>query len=417
MLICVFLMSQHRNDNWCFGDSSGINFLNKNAPSNFLTSVQSRGSCCSISDSTGLLQFYYSYDAKGALGPGHQSGNVYNKLGSIMLNGDSLISGGWYFEGIIVPSPIAINLFYLFNVGVTGEFGLYYSLIDISLNNGNGAVTQKNIQLQPEPANDGLVAMKHGNGRDWWVIHRRNGAWGAGVDNTFFKYLVTATGVALNDTQNIGSVLASNGLTYTFNKQGNKLAMCAWAGVIETFDFDRCTGQLSNHVLIHPKDQSNNYSEFVSCEWSASGRFLYVSTNGAYDSVYVVQIDMQNPNLYGASDTVFSLGYPIASGGIMKRAPDDKIYFSCSWYDGTFNFPYPDSTYNMYNMNLSVINAPDSLGAACNFTPFSFYLGGSRTYYGLPNNPNYDMGPDTGSVCDSLGLSSPPAPQRAMSLS
>lgn len=341
LLIHVSALCQHRNDNWCFGDSSGVNFLNLSTPITFKSCVQSRGSCAAISDSNGILQFYYSYDALGALGPGDRSGNVYNKIGSIMTNGDSIITGAAYQEGVIVLNPNSKSLFYLFHVGILGDYGLYYSIIDMTLDNGNGAVIQKNTQLQPEPANDGLVAMKHGNGRDWWVIHRRNGAWGAGVDNTFFKYLVTPAGVALNDTQKIGSFVGSNLIKYAFNKQGNKLAMCAWTGVIETFDFNRCTGQLSNHVLIHPKDPNNNYSEFFSCEWSASGRFLYVSTAGAYDSTYVIQIDMLNPQLFNASDTVGIISYPIAAGGIMKRAPDDKIYFSCSWYEGFFNFPYP----------------------------------------------------------------------------
>ncbi len=44
---------------------------------------------------------------------------------------------------------------------------------------------------------------------------------------------------------------------------------------------------------------------------------------------------------------------------------------------------------------MSVINSPDSLGAACNFQPFSVNLGGNRTYYGLPNYPNYNLGPLT----------------------
>jgi len=53
-------------------------------------------------------------------------------------------------------------------------------------------------------------------------------------------------------------------------------------------------------------------------------------------------------------------------------------------------------------MNLSVINQPNNLGAACDFQPFSFYLGGHRTYVGLPNNPDYELGPDTLSLCDTL---------------
>ena len=38
----------------------------------------------------------------------------------------------------------------------------------------------------------------------------------------------------------------------------------------------------------------------------------------------------------------------------------------------------------------------------CNFSLFSFYLGGKRTYWGLPNNPDYELGPMWGSACDSL---------------
>jgi hypothetical protein len=53
-------------------------------------------------------------------------------------------------------------------------------------------------------------------------------------------------------------------------------------------------------------------------------------------------------------------------------------------------------------MNLGVINSPDSAGLACDFQPWSFYLGGKRTYWGLPNNPDYDLPALAGSLCDTL---------------
>src|SRR4051812_29126241 len=65
-------------------------------------------------------------------------------------------------------------------------------------------------------------------------------------------------------------------------------------------------------------------------------------------------------------------------------------------------YPFPDSVYNSINMNLCVINNPDSLGQACDFQPHSFYLGGYRSYAGLPNNPQYDLGPVIGSGCDTI---------------
>jgi len=58
---------------------------------------------------------------------------------------------------------------------------------------------------------------------------------------------------------------------------------------------------------------------------------------------------------------------------------------------------------------MSVINNPDSAGLACNFSPFSFYLGGNETYWGLPNNPEYELGTLVGSPCDTLVSINEPA--------
>jgi hypothetical protein len=74
------------------------------------------------------------------------------------------------------------------------------------------------------------------------------------------------------------------------------------------------------------------------------------------------------------------------------------------------NYPYPDSVYNSYNMNLSVINQPDSAFPGCDFQPYSFYLGGKRTYWGLPNNPDYELGAWVGSPCDTLTTNLTPNP-------
>lgn len=404
---CLFFdcFGQKRNLFWCFGDSAAIDFNNINNPIATYSVVNSRGSCASISDTSGALLFYSAYDADVYLngGPPFNGGEVYNKSNALMVNGDLIVMGLWYMEAVIVDNPISSNQFYLFSIGVTGNYGLYYSMVDMTLDSGFGGVTQKNVQLLPYAATDGLTCVKHGNGRDWWVIFRKNGYYAGWYDNRFYKYLVSPAGINLVDSQGIGSLDLSGLTRYFFNKEGNKLASVNYDGQIETFDFDRCTGNLSNYTLIRQMTLSNPPKEMFSGEFSSNGRFLYISTNGAYDSTYVIQIDLQNPLLYNAADTIGKISYPIAGGGFLKRGPDDKIYFSCSWYDGSnFNFPYPDTTFNLYNTHLSVINEPDSLGSACNFIPYSFNLGGGRTYYGLPNNPDYDLSKLAGSVCDSL---------------
>ena len=237
------------------------------------------------------------------------------------------------------------------------------------------------------------------------------------ADNTFYKYLVDTSGVAIVDTQNIGSTASTNTIRLNFSKTGTNLSTLNYGGVTDIFDFDRCTGQLSNYHMI------KNFTfppiaEFWGSEFSANGRFLYITTSGYYNAAYLIQVDLLNPLLYAAADTIDSITGLESPGGQLKRGPDDKIYWSCAWIDslGNWNYPYPNTpaSFNMYNMNLSVINSPDSLGAACNFTPYSFYLGGARTYWGLPNNPDYDLGPLKGSACDTLqwvNLTPSPSPK------
>ncbi|MBK7965633.1 MAG: hypothetical protein IPK10_10340 [Bacteroidetes bacterium] len=111
-------------------------------------------------------------------------------------------------------------------------------------------------------------------------------------------------------------------------------------------------------------------------------------------------ISASKTHIYGAPNTYIGLG-------ALRKAPDNNIYLAANYLN---YYPYQDTSYNVYNTNLSVINQPDSLGLACDFQPFSFYLGGARTYNGLPNNPDYELGAWVGSPCDTLSVGLSPNP-------
>ncbi len=404
-MVCAFqteLVAQ-RGNIWCFGDSSGINF-NSIPPTTLISSVKSRGSCSSISNSLGQLLFYYCYDPNSILtgqNP-YNNGGIYSKDHQIMQNGDTIITGAWYSEGVIIPNPNAFNEYYLFTIGVTGNYGLYYSTIDIDQNNGLGAVTQKNIQLNSMKADDGLTAVKHGNGRDWWVFFRK-ASLSTSASNTFYKYLITPSGITGPDTQSIGALTYINSYRYFFSNDGSKLGCVGYRGLIETYDFNRCTGILSNNRTIRQDLLTGQLPGGWSGEFSNDKSKLYVSDHGI-DS-YLLQFNLLDSFPLSTVDTIAHLNYPQYTGGMLKLAPDNKIYWSCAWINGSsFSYPYADTSYNVYNTYLSVINKPDSLGGSCDFQPYSFYLGGGRTYVGLPNNPNYDLGPLAGSICDTLSV-------------
>ena len=47
---------------------------------------------------------------------------------------------------------------------------LVYTIVDAAAANGQGAITKKNALLAKDTLCDMLTAVRHGNGRDWWVV-------------------------------------------------------------------------------------------------------------------------------------------------------------------------------------------------------------------------------------------------------
>ncbi len=170
--------AQDRNSIWVFGDSAGIDFSNVANPVPFLSNCNSDGSSASIADSAGNLLFYT------AASPDYLSvplfgynGVIYNKQFQQMDNGDSIISIPRLNGTMIIPNPAANNQYYVFNVLTNSNsypfHGNFYSLVDLNYNNGLGKVIKKNVPLNSFTyAIDAIGAVKHGNGRDWWVVFK-----------------------------------------------------------------------------------------------------------------------------------------------------------------------------------------------------------------------------------------------------
>lgn len=399
LLMSVGGYAQNRNSVWCFGDSALVDFSDTSNIITGTSQVKSRGSCASIADSTGNLLFYVAYDLSVIIS-GTDPVKIYNANHQVMVNGDSLKGGGWYNEIIITPCPGNDSLYYVFYIGVTLDFGLYYSVINISANGGLGAVTQKNVQLENFKQVDCLTAVKHGNGRDWWIIFRK-ADYPLGTNNFFYTHLLTAAGISPTSFQQaIGSQNSTNLGNISFNHSANKMVFTNLMGLMEIFDFDRCTGLLSNPQTIYPEQTSPFSRYFWGGEFSPSGNYFYATTIpvNQQDTSRLIQYDLTSANISQSADTLWETGF-ISQMGALKLAPDGKIYLTTNYSGG---YPYSDTTFNYINTNLSVINNPDNGGVGCNFQPYSFSLGGNRSYFGLPNNPDYEMPALAGSPCDTI---------------
>jgi hypothetical protein len=400
-LVCVFLLvcnnSLFAHDwgrYWCFGDSAAIDFTNVSNPISTFSFMDSPRSCTSVGDSAnGLLMYAHSfYWPLWSVGS-ERTTVVHNSNHQVMINGDSLF-GEFNNTLTFINKPGSDSLFYLFELGIASgsDCGLYYSIVDPYFN-GIGKVIQKNIKLNLADSSlmTTVLPIRHGNGRDWWILVRN---WNN--MNKFNVFLVSPDTILGPLEQNIGTLTDIDVGIIAVSKQGDQIALANSSFVIETYKFDRCTGQIYNPKKINALPLRNNFS----CEFSPSGNLLYVANTNYFggDSLHILQYDLTSPNPANTQFEIYSANDPV-SGGLLKRGPDDKIYFSCLELCG---WPYQDSCRTPYNENLSVINLPDILGAGCQFSKYSFNLGGKRTYWDLPNNANFTLGEISGSIYDSL---------------
>jgi hypothetical protein len=313
-----------------------------------------------------------------------------------MVNGDSIPSDRSSTQGtLILPSVSDTNEYYLFYLNryfsSTTPVGLYYSIINMSLNGGLGEIVSKNNLIRSfSNISEKLSAVRHGNGRDWWILTHEYG------NNAFYEYLLTPYGIDSIPAQNIGSLYNnSSGIQgqMVFSKKGNKLC-CAGTGqpgldgILDIFDYDRCTGILSNWINLN-----DSLMPFYGCSFSSDGNILYASTLSSARKLY--QFDLTAANIL-ASKILLFIGHANYWIGGHQIGPDDKIYITSEFHT------QPDTIFSIYNRYLTVINDPDIYGVGCNISPYSFSLGGKKTRCSLPNMVNYKLGADEGSPCDTI---------------
>jgi len=325
---------------------------------------------------------------------------VANAALAVMPNGSGLNPSTYFSpdDGFPNPSthiflpwpanPDSIALIHMIADSVSGggtylSARLYLSIVDRGLDNGLGDLTLKNHILLQEPLIcGGLSAVRHANGRDWWVFTHGY------LNNEFTSFLLTPHGFDGPFYQTIGSVRSGPPPSVNFSMSGVHMASSATGSEgagLDVFDFDRCTGMLSNwqHADIAQPILIRNSA------FSPNGNFIYV---GRADTLY------QYPLAGGL------LGFPTvvaAYDGFYDEIPQFGTYFSWGtslaangWiYIGTGN-----STHYLHT-----IHQPDQPGLTCNVVQHEHVLP-TWNINCIPYRPNYLLGPVDGSVCDSLGL-------------
>lgn len=288
-----------------------------------------------------------------------------------------------YQADIIIPFVNDSNKYYLFHqsleyLSIYASSQIYYSIVDMTLNNGKGDVLNKNVSFYQDTLAGGMnTACKHANGRDWWLIVPK--AFGP----TYYIFLISPQGIQLSSTQTIGQRIDVG--QAAFSPDGSMYGFYDYRDGMDVLDFDRCTGTFSNwrHEVVNDTIWGLGFC------FSPDSKLAYAAC-----ALYLYQFNLDSANLGASMQTVatwdgtYDPAPPLeATFEFMQIAPDNKIYMTTVWATRRMHY----------------IDYPDSLGTACGMHQHSIVL---PTYNNntIPNFPNYFLGPVIGSICDSLGL-------------
>ena len=398
VFICSKIFSQGYNYIWIFGDSTGLNF-NSSEPEYVNSSIVQYEAGASISDLSGGLLFYTNGET------------VWNKNHIVMPNGDNLNIGGIQLinygstltQGvIIIPKPESEYLYFIIQMqssNLDDNYGLEYSIVDMNAEGGLGNVMEKNKELFDEATSEKMQAVKHANGRDWWLLvhYWKEIIPDESYDLVFTRFLITPDSIKGPWYQDYGPDYNYDTDHYTgtgemvFSQDGSKLAYTRGYHM-DVFDFDRCSGELSNHYPV--KNISTGIGSLYGCAFSPDGSKVYV-TDGHKKKLYQYCLNCEE-----IIDSTKQIVYDGPTGEYwaaqLELASDGKIYYSTPFYN------VPNEIYNVKNQNLSVINNPNAIYPYCDFDTNTISLGDNRVIGGLPNMPNYNLGALAGSACDTI---------------
>ena len=322
------------------------------------------------------------------LNPGKVS-DAYCKNGNLQTQGS-----------LFLPAFKDTSKYYLFHLGPEyiekndlGGIGLnlYYTLLDKAGDNGNGEVLSKNNLIVQDTFAFGIMtAVKHGNGRDWWIILPRM------LQNKYMKLLFTPEKIHEPIYQNIGNVNEDDNGTgqAVFTPDGSKYIKFDRYNDLRIFDFDRCTGNLSNfkHIVLPIKNKADSLP-FGGVAVSSNSRYLYATTLYKVFQYDLLAKPMENSIVKVAeydnfTDTTTS-GKWQTLFYLPHIAPNGKIYVNCAT---SVSF-------------MHTIHEPDKAGLACNLIQHDFRLK-SLNARSIPNFPNFRLGKLKNSACDTLTSSS-----------
>lgn len=395
----------NQNSVWTMYSNIKLN-MNSGAITYPLAGIGGDEGVAAVADpNTGALLFY------------SDGGSCWNQNDAIMPNGTGLLGNSinTYYsttQGVcIVPMPGDAQKYYLFSLESSALFdaptslNLYYSIVDMSLDNGIGDIvsSSKNTVLDGNSMlSESMVAIQGNNCDVWLLVHTRQ-------TPTFKAYHITAEGIDPTPvisttgsqiqgttTINFASLTVTEAAyaqsSIAISPDRTKLTVScqslgslgifpvisstgrSWGGLL--CDFNAATGEVSNALLIDTMGQS-------STAFSPDGSKLYYATTSADVNAnfmtQIMQIDISSNDSASIVNSATALLANPQNDMANVKLYNDTIYIT-----------------NRTNLALDRINQPNLAGTASDYQSAAITFSGAAFLgYSLPNEIVGAAAPDT----------------------
>jgi hypothetical protein len=374
-LFSIEAFAQKQANVWHLGNNRSIDFSSGEPVEVPGSAINAYEGCASYCDSLGNILFYSNGGGYETLGP---TGNIWNAANQSIYDMQGIEGGGYSAmqSSVFIDAPGEPGNYYLFTMDDREYYldasdsvmnaqpqgrGLSYFKIDQALNSGLGSVTETESIYAPSA--EGLCAVKHSNGNDYWILINQDSS-GLGI------YSVTSAGVQLSSVFNI-----PEGTFYKIkaSPDGTKIFVLLDefpAGMGVLLQFDPATGNISN------PQELNTYEGFFYFEFSPNSGYLYFANGNT-----IGRYDLSSSNIPDTYTSFFDFstidGFSYISQ--MQLGPDGKLYVLFVEYDSGIGLPVN---------TLNRIACPNTASPVFDYEVLTF-IGNDSTgnFNGLPNFP------------------------------
>lgn len=327
LLLPLVAGAQQEGSVWAFGNGAGIDFTSGN-PVVFQSAAIHFEGCASVADANGQLLFYTDGD------------RIYNSTHQIMPNGVlfyglpyPLWGAGPIYSStqssLILPMPGEPKKYYVFSLASAAFGYLWYSIVDMTLDNGLGDVvsSKKNVLLNNGPLSEKMTAVRGDNCNVWLMLHSQQ-------TNNYLALEITPAGINPVPVTSPAVMATAPVGVIKFSEDRQKMAVASYGDdnkpeALYLYTFDPGTGVL-NYEL-----QLDNAGFYYGACFSPDNTKLYATNYGGS----LFQFDLSQPTNAAIISSKALLSS--SANGDLKRAPDGRIYFTNagSSFVGRINLP------------------------------------------------------------------------------